>query len=100
MRDEHFDLGYHCREIALPPPGSLDQLSEQVARIYSRRLDRARPLWELYLIHGLADDNVFPLHTLRLSQALLAAGRPHEVLLLAEEDEVPALRELFTGTGT
>jgi dipeptidyl-peptidase 4 len=37
----------------------------------------------LLLIHGLADDNVFPLHTLRLSQALLAAGRPHEVLLLA-----------------
>jgi dipeptidyl-peptidase 4 len=36
----------------------------------------------LLLIHGLADDNVFPVHTLRLSQALLAAGRPHEVLLL------------------
>ena len=36
----------------------------------------------LLLIHGLADDNVFPLHTLRLSAALLAAGRPHEVLPL------------------
>jgi dipeptidyl-peptidase-4 len=36
----------------------------------------------LLLIHGLADDNVFPAHTLRLSSALLAAGRPHEVLLL------------------
>jgi dipeptidyl-peptidase 4 len=39
----------------------------------------ARPL---LLIHGLADDNVFPVNTLRLSSALLAAGRPHEVLLL------------------
>ena len=38
-----------------------------------------RPL----LMHGLADDNVFPVSTLRLSSALLAAGRPHEVLLLA-----------------
>jgi len=37
----------------------------------------------LLLIHGLADDNVFPANTLRLSRALLAAGRPHEVLLLA-----------------
>jgi dipeptidyl-peptidase-4 len=37
----------------------------------------------LLLIHGLADDNVFPANTLRLSSALLAAGRPHEVLLLA-----------------
>ena len=36
----------------------------------------------LLLIHGLADDNVFAAHTLRLSAALLAAGRPHEVLPL------------------
>ena len=36
----------------------------------------------LLLIHGLADTNVYPAHTLRLSSALLAAGRPHEVLLL------------------
>jgi dipeptidyl-peptidase-4 len=36
----------------------------------------------LLLMHGLADDNVYPLHTLRMSSALLAAGRPHEVLLL------------------
>ncbi len=41
--------------------------------------DLTRPLM---LIHGLADENVFPAHTLRLSSALLAAGRPHEVLLL------------------
>jgi len=36
----------------------------------------------LLLIHGLDDDNVHPANTLRLSAALLAAGRPHEVLLL------------------
>jgi dipeptidyl-peptidase-4 len=36
----------------------------------------------LLLMHGLADTNVFPLHTLRLSRALLAAGRQHEVVLL------------------
>jgi dipeptidyl-peptidase-4 len=46
------------------------------------------------LIHGLADDNVAPAHTLRLSAALLAAGRPHTVLPLsgvthmARQDEV------------
>lgn len=39
----------------------------------------ARPL---LLVHGSADDNVFPVHTLRLSAALLAAGRPHSVLPL------------------
>ena len=36
----------------------------------------------MMLIHGLADDNVVSAHTLRLSSALLAAGRPHEVLPL------------------
>jgi dipeptidyl-peptidase-4 len=35
------------------------------------------------LIHGLLDDNVVPAHTLRLSTALLAAGRPHTVLPLS-----------------
>jgi WS/DGAT/MGAT family acyltransferase len=51
--DPHFDVEYHVRELALPAPGSDDQLAEQVARIFARPLDRARPLWELYLIHGL-----------------------------------------------
>jgi WS/DGAT/MGAT family acyltransferase len=51
--DPDFDLEYHVRELALPPPGTNEQLAEQVARIVSRPLDRARPLWELYLIHGL-----------------------------------------------
>nr|WP_230420402.1 prolyl oligopeptidase family serine peptidase [Catenulispora pinistramenti] len=37
----------------------------------------------LMLIHGLADDNVVVAHTLRLSSALLAEGRPHETLLLS-----------------
>ncbi len=56
--DEHFDLGYHVREIALPAPGDQAQLSEQVARIFARPLDRARPLWELYVIHGLEGGRV------------------------------------------
>jgi diacylglycerol O-acyltransferase len=51
--DDDFDLDYHVRELALPRPGSDAQLAAQVARIVARPLDRARPLWELYLIHGL-----------------------------------------------
>jgi diacylglycerol O-acyltransferase / wax synthase len=56
--DASFDLDFHVRELALPSPGSDEQLAEQVARITSRPLDRARPLWELYLIHGLRDGHV------------------------------------------
>jgi diacylglycerol O-acyltransferase / wax synthase len=53
--DEDFDLTYHVRRSALPKPGSLDQLRELVGRVQSRQLDRARPLWEIYLVEGLAD---------------------------------------------
>ena len=44
--------------------------------------DAAGLVRPMMLIHGLADDNVVSAHTLRLSSALLAAGRPHEVLPL------------------
>ncbi len=56
--DPDFDLEYHVRELALAAPSSDEKLAEQVARIFSRPLDRARPLWETYLIHGLADGRV------------------------------------------
>jgi WS/DGAT/MGAT family acyltransferase len=52
--DPDFDIEYHIREIALPRPGSDAQLSEQIARLHARPLDRSRPLWETYLITGLA----------------------------------------------
>jgi diacylglycerol O-acyltransferase / wax synthase len=53
--DEDFDLTYHVRRSALPRPGTMEQLRELVARIMSRRLDRNRPLWEVYLVEGLED---------------------------------------------
>ncbi|MGL5856855.1 MAG: WS/DGAT/MGAT family O-acyltransferase [Angustibacter sp.] len=56
--DEHFDIAYHVRRVALPRPGAEQQLAELVARLQSRRLDRHRPLWELYLVEGLADGQV------------------------------------------
>ena len=53
--DADFDLTYHVRRSALPRPGSMHQLRELVARIMSRRLDRDRPLWEVYLVEGLEE---------------------------------------------
>lgn len=58
VEDEEFDLDYHVRELALAAPGSDRQLAQQVSRIVSRPLDRARPLWELYLIEGLESGHV------------------------------------------
>lgn len=55
VESDEFDLEYHIRELALVAPGTDEQLGEQVARLASRPLDRSRPLWECYLIHGLSD---------------------------------------------
>ncbi|MFZ1115093.1 MAG: wax ester/triacylglycerol synthase family O-acyltransferase, partial [Propionibacteriaceae bacterium] len=53
--DENFDLTFHVRRSALPRPGTLAQLREFVGRVLARRLDRSRPLWEMYLVEGLED---------------------------------------------
>jgi diacylglycerol O-acyltransferase / wax synthase len=58
LDDGDFDLDFHVRELALPPGGDEENLAEQMARIVSRPLDRSRPLWELYLIHGLEHGHV------------------------------------------
>jgi diacylglycerol O-acyltransferase / wax synthase len=52
--DPDFDIEYHVRELALAAPGSDAQLAEQVGRLHARPLDRTRPLWEIYLVSGLA----------------------------------------------
>jgi WS/DGAT/MGAT family acyltransferase len=59
--DRHFDLGYHLRHLSLARPGTLDQLRELASRILSRRLDRSRPLWEIWVIEGLAGGDQFAL---------------------------------------
>src|SRR3954469_20632977 len=51
--DRNFNLEYHVRHTALPHPGSEEQLRALAARIHSQRLDRAKPLWETWLVQGL-----------------------------------------------
>ena len=53
--DPSFNIGYHVRQTALPAPGSVEQLRLLAGRIFSQRLDRSKPLWELWLVEGLED---------------------------------------------
>ncbi|HEX7245160.1 MAG TPA: wax ester/triacylglycerol synthase family O-acyltransferase [Solirubrobacterales bacterium] len=53
--DPHLNLEYHVRQTALPAPGSEEQLRNLAARIFSQQLDRSKPLWELWLVEGVAD---------------------------------------------
>ena len=58
IEDEDFDLDFHVRHIAVPPPGDRNQQMELLARLHARPLDRARPLWEVYVIEGLSENRV------------------------------------------
>jgi diacylglycerol O-acyltransferase len=52
--DPHFNAGYHIRHTALPAPGGDDELKRLAARVFGQRLDRNKPLWEIWLVEGLA----------------------------------------------
>src|SRR5204863_6008684 len=54
--DERFDLDFHLRRAAIPSPGGRLQLERAAGRVLSRPLDGAKPLWELYVFEGLAED--------------------------------------------
>ena len=53
--DIHFNMHYHLRHTAVPAPGGERQIQDLCARLLSQRLDRHRPLWEMWLIEGLQD---------------------------------------------
>ncbi|HEY0401873.1 MAG TPA: wax ester/triacylglycerol synthase family O-acyltransferase [Blastococcus sp.] len=54
--DPHFQILYHVRHTAVPRPGSDEQLRNLAGRVLGQRLDMAKPLWELWLVEGLADN--------------------------------------------
>jgi diacylglycerol O-acyltransferase len=54
--DPHFNRSYHLRHSALPPPGSDEQLRRTAARIFAQSLDRGKPLWEIWMLEGLAEN--------------------------------------------
>lgn len=54
--DDHFNFDYHVRHTSLPRPGTDDQLKRLAGRIVSQPLDRAKPLWELWVVEGMSDN--------------------------------------------
>src|SRR3954454_10516167 len=102
--DPDFDLHFHVRELALAPPGTDAQLAEQVARIFSRPLDRARPLWELYVIYGLESGHTAVLT--KIHHALIDGLSGAEIMgLLLDRapegrNDLPLLEDEATRNGT
>ncbi|MDV6267199.1 WS/DGAT/MGAT family O-acyltransferase [Rhodococcus globerulus] len=94
--DRDFDITYHVRRSALPKPGSAEQLNDLIARLISRPLDNTRPLWEMYLVEGLADDR-FAIFT--KSHSALVDGETaleiSQVLFDPQEKRQPGAEELW-----
>ena len=91
---EGFSCRFHVRHTALPTPGDDDALNRLVGRLMEHRLDRSRPLWEIWMVEGLTDDRwalVFKVHHCMVDGVagvgLLAA------VLDIEEDPAPTERE-------
>ena len=55
--DPHFNIEYHVRHTALPAPGGESELRKLVGRVMAQQLDRAKPLWEIWVVGGLEDDH-------------------------------------------
>jgi len=113
VEDENFDIEYHVRHIALPKPGDWRQLMIQVSRLQSRELDKARPLWEAYIIEGLDNVGRLPkgcfavytkLHHATMDgvsgAALQAAFHDLEPLAPADADFVPTVRDVSGSSPT
>jgi WS/DGAT/MGAT family acyltransferase len=97
VEDPDFDLDYHVRETAIPPPGDDRQVAEVLARIMARPLDRSRPLWEVYLVHGLRDGRIGLLTKVHHAVADGVSGREILTVLL---DPTPGGRPVPGGERT
>lgn len=82
VEDPDFDLDFHVRHHAVPPPGTDEQLADVISRIIARPLDRSRPLWEMYIIEGLAGGRIAQLTKIHHAAIDGAAGANLLAILL------------------
>ena len=101
--NEEIDFDYHVRPIRVPAPGGRRELDELIGEIASTPLDRNRPLWEMYVAEGLADDRIAIIHKVHhvLADGTASANqmakaiqpeRPSEVLGIFEEPDIARTR--------
>lgn len=90
VHDEHFDLEFHVRHIALPKPGDWRQFCILASRLHARPVDMHRPVWEMYVIDGLDNVSWLP------EGAFAVVVKVHHAALddVTEDDFTVALHDL------
>jgi diacylglycerol O-acyltransferase / wax synthase len=91
VEDEHIDLDHHVRRATVPPPGTMTELEALVALLHQQPLDRTRPLWEFYVIDGLASGQ--PAIYTKMHHAAMDGGASQQ-LLTTMYDPTPTPRVL------
>lgn len=84
IESPNFDLDFHVRHLAVPPPGDRLKLSDMVARLAARPLDRSRPLWEWYVIEGVESGGVA--HYVKTHHAAVDGASGTELMTILLDD--------------
>lgn len=90
VEDEEFDLDHHVHRIGVPAPGDRAELAELCAHIAGQQLDRAHPLWQLYVIEGLADGEIAVLLKMHHASVDGVSGASLITYLAGLEPDAPA----------
>ncbi len=91
--DDDFHIEYHVRQVSLSAPGDDEQLYETAGNLISGRLDPAKPLWELYMIDGLADNRTAVLTKVHHCMVDGISAIELMTLLLGLDDDKPSIQE-------
>ena len=90
VEDPEFDIDFHVRRMAVPAPGTMRELTAVSAEFLSRPLDRSRPMWEMWIVEGLADGHIGVLAKVHHSMIDGVTGAEMMVHLFDLEPEPPA----------
>lgn len=91
VEDEHVDIDYHIRRATVPRPGGIKELEALVGLLHAHPLDRSRPLWEFYVIDGLASGQ--PAVYTKVHHAAMD-GAASQALMATLYDPTPTVRAL------